>query len=146
MRGRGPQGMPYVLNLLYFEGCVTMGLVKLRRYPSYRIAGVVKGPLVRVPRAPVRHTLCRVLEMRHGRRGYGYPRKRRQRRGDRHERGLRRLGPLPVGGSRGCGHQDDGGRPDPGALKPVQGFLVVIAPQLGMQGRVHLHLDTQEGH
>ena len=29
--GGGVQGMPYVLNLLYFEGCVTMVRMPLRR-------------------------------------------------------------------------------------------------------------------
>ena len=28
--GGGVQGMPYVLNLLYFEGCVTMDGLSLR--------------------------------------------------------------------------------------------------------------------
>ena len=106
------------------------GLVKLCWHCPHGIEGVIEGPLVWVPRASVRHTLRRVLEMRHRRRGYGYPRKRRQRRGDRYERGLRRSGPAPVGGSRGGSHPHDGGRPDPSALELGQGLLSVIAPQL----------------
>ena len=122
------------------------GLVKLCSHCPHRIEGVIEGPLGRVPLASVRHTLRRVLEMRHRRRGYGYPGKRGQRRGDRHERGLRRFGPAPVGGSRGGSHPHDGGRLDPSALELGQGLLSVIAPQLGVQWRTHLHLDTQEGH
>ena len=99
-----------------------------------------------MPRALMRHTLHRVFEKSHGRWGYGYPRERRQRRGDRYERGSRRLGPSPVGVCRGGGQPHDGGRPDPGELQLGQGLMVVVAPQPGMQGRVHLHLDTHEGH
>ena len=104
------------------------GRVKLLRHRSHGIGGVIKGPLVQLPRASVRHTLRRVFEKRHGCLAYGYPHKRRQRRDDRYERGLRCFGPLPIGGSWGGGHPHDGGRPDPGALKPGQGFMVVIAP------------------
>ena len=71
---------------MVFPQMGAQGLVKLRWYCPHRIEGVIEGPLVWVPRASVRHTLCRVLEICHGRRGYGHPRKRRQRRGDRHER------------------------------------------------------------
>ena len=101
---------------------------------------------MRVPRAFVRHALRWILEARHRRRGYGDPRKRRQRRGDRHVRGLRCAGPVPVGGSRGGCRPHDGGRPDPSALELGQGLLPVVAPQLGVQWRFHLHLDIQEGH
>ena len=53
------------------------------------------------------------------------------------------LPPLP---SVGGGHPHDRGRPDPRALELGQGLLPVVAPQLGVQGRTHLHLNTQEGH
>ena len=43
------------------------GRAELCRHRSHRIEGVVKGPLVRVPLALVRHTLCWVLELCHGR-------------------------------------------------------------------------------
>ena len=101
---------------------------------------------MRVPRALLRHALRWIFETRHRRRGYGDPRKRRQRRGDRHEEGLRCAGPAPVGGSRGGCRPHVGGRPDPSALELGQRLLPVVAPQLGVQWRIHLHLDIQEGH
>ena len=58
------------------------GWVELRWHRSHRIEGVIKGPFARVPRAFVCHTLRWVLETRHGRWGYGFSRKRRQRGGD----------------------------------------------------------------
>ena len=77
------------------------GLVELRWHRAHRVEGVIEGPLIRVPRAFVRHTFHRVLEKSHCRWGDGYPGLRQQRRSDRHERGSRRLGPLPVGVRRG---------------------------------------------
>ena len=101
---------------MVFPEVGAQGLVEVRRHHSHRIEGVIEGPLARVPRALVRRTLHWVLETRRGRWGYGYPRERRQSRGDRHEGGSRRLGPSPVGVCRGGGQPHDGGRPDPGDL------------------------------
>ena len=89
---------------------------------------------MRVPQAFVRHALRWILEARHCRRGYRDPRKQRQRRGDRHVRGLQYAGPVPVGSSRGDCRPHDGRRPDASVL------------ELGVQWRIHLHLDIQEGH
>ena len=86
--------------------------------------------------------VCRVL----GRWGDGYPGDRRQRRSDCRERGSRRLGPLPVGARRGGSQPHDGGCPDASELQLGQGLVVVVAPQPSMQGRVYLHLDSQEGY
>ena len=100
--------------------------MELHRHRAHRIEGVIEGPLAWVPRALVRHTLHWVLETRHSRWGYGYPRERRQRRGDRHEGGSRRLGPLPIGVCRGGGQSHERGRPDPGELQLGQGLMVVV--------------------
>ena len=102
---------------MVLPGVGAQGLVKLCWHCPHRIEGVIEGPLVWVPRAPVRHAFRWILEMRHCRRGYGYPRRRRQRRGDCHERGLRRAGPASGGGCRGGGHPHDRGCPDPRALE-----------------------------
>ena len=40
----------------------SQGRAELCRYCSCRTERVVEGPFVRVPWAPVRHTLCGVLE------------------------------------------------------------------------------------
>ena len=63
------------------------GRADLRQYYSHRTKRVVEGPLVRVPWAPVRHTLRGVLELCHCSRGYGYPWPGRQWRGDGDEGG-----------------------------------------------------------
>ena len=68
------------------------GRAELYRSCSRRTERVVEGPLIREPRALVRHTFQGVLELCHRSRGNGYPRPRRECRSDGDQGGRRCLG------------------------------------------------------